>query len=497
MTAFGDFAPLCTNTPSYPWCNLFYRQLQRNASDILTGPSATPASAPVGINPKCGIPRLNHDGSISNVANIAACGAEGGCGCVLVSLSIRPWPSFVFLRRSSVHHPSSSPIVLRPSSFVLPLVLPPLIPFIPRYTYPQEIVILTPLLLPGRIELRSFLTLYLLTLPLQLLSTGALLAQGSTALVVLTAVHAGMVAALFWTLLANAIVATQVVEDGTLSSLIVFANEADLAVRNPGWTRWSWSPRRYTDGGSSTSGKETPTSPTSLTSSPSLPSVSTLRPTLYRARPPVLVPSILHPLGRQVDRTARPPRPHSIHRAFLTLPSLLAPPPSTVLCPFIHVFVRFASVRWFEGWFVRSACAGSLARRTGTRLTHPNLTRSDRSLRPRPSILTPCIAPLTCTDRITDPPTQKPLPSPSLHPTFPRFTIFSTISLSLLRSLRTPRLFLDSPFGIFTILFLGVTTYVSLDIGLGVTELIGGVSSPPEDLKNIPLFVLTSVWPAA
>ncbi|KAF6750682.1 hypothetical protein DFP72DRAFT_508168 [Ephemerocybe angulata] len=48
------------------------------------------------------------------------------------------------------------------------------------------------------------------------------------------------------------------------------------------------------------------------------------------------------------------------------------------------------------------------------------------------------------------------------------------------------------PFGIFKILFLGVTIYVSLDIGLGVTQLIGGVESPPEALRNISLFVLTS-----
>ncbi|KAF5341056.1 hypothetical protein D9611_006159 [Ephemerocybe angulata] len=50
----------------------------------------------------------------------------------------------------------------------------------------------------------------------------------------------------------------------------------------------------------------------------------------------------------------------------------------------------------------------------------------------------------------------------------------------------------DAPFGTFMILFLGVTTYVSLDIGLGVTQLIGGVESPPEALRNISLFVLTS-----
>lgn len=74
---------------------------------------------------------------------------------------------------------------------------------------------------PGRIELRTLLALYLLSLPLQLLTTGSLLEQGSTALVAITAVHVGVVVALFWSLLANAIVATQVVEDGTLSSLVV------------------------------------------------------------------------------------------------------------------------------------------------------------------------------------------------------------------------------------------------------------------------------------
>lgn len=73
----------------------------------------------------------------------------------------------------------------------------------------------------GRIELRSLLILYLITLPLQLVTTGSLLEQGSTALIAVTAVHAGAVVALFWSLLANAIVATQIVEDGTLSSLVV------------------------------------------------------------------------------------------------------------------------------------------------------------------------------------------------------------------------------------------------------------------------------------
>ena len=73
----------------------------------------------------------------------------------------------------------------------------------------------------GRSEFRIFLIGYLISLILQLLTTGAILQQGSTGLVVLTALHAGTIAALFWVLLGNALVSTQVIEDGSLSSLIV------------------------------------------------------------------------------------------------------------------------------------------------------------------------------------------------------------------------------------------------------------------------------------
>ena len=90
---------------------------------------------------------------------------------------------------------------------------------IPRVWEPPSTQRVPPL--AGRSEFRVFLLLYLISLPFQLLTTGAVLQQGSTALVVLTAIHAGIVAALFWSLLGNAIVSTQVVEDGTLSSLIV------------------------------------------------------------------------------------------------------------------------------------------------------------------------------------------------------------------------------------------------------------------------------------
>jgi hypothetical protein len=64
--------------------------------------------------------------------------------------------------------------------------------------------------------------LYFFTVAFQLVTTGSFLEQGSGSLVIVTAIHAGLVITLFWSLLANALVATQVVEDGTMSSLIPF-----------------------------------------------------------------------------------------------------------------------------------------------------------------------------------------------------------------------------------------------------------------------------------
>ncbi|KIK65232.1 hypothetical protein GYMLUDRAFT_159949 [Collybiopsis luxurians FD-317 M1] len=179
MTRFGDFEPLCRNTPSYTWCNLFYRQLSSDSSlkSILTGLSADPNSAPVGVNPVCGIPKVgttisgphqSSSNSLGNIANIVVCAVS--------------------------------------MLFVLGLIW--------RAQRRKAAV--------GRVELRNLLIIYFLTLPFQLLTTGALLSQGSTALVALTAIHAGLVATFFWALLMNAFVATQAVEDGTPSALVPF-----------------------------------------------------------------------------------------------------------------------------------------------------------------------------------------------------------------------------------------------------------------------------------
>ncbi|KAN0085627.1 Chitin synthase III catalytic subunit [Tylopilus felleus] len=163
---FGDFSTLCSQVPSYAWCNLFYRQVLDNDRTLLTGLSTNPATAPVGVNPECGIPLVQTNGSLGNIANLIVCGLSVFVVVALIVFSSR--------RKAAV----------------------------------------------GRTELRIFFGVYLLTLIFQILTTGSVIQQGSKGLVILTAIHAGLVATLFWTLLGNAIVATQIVEDGTLSALI-------------------------------------------------------------------------------------------------------------------------------------------------------------------------------------------------------------------------------------------------------------------------------------
>lgn len=49
-------------------------QVLQNDNTLLTGLSANPATAPVGVNPECGIPLVQTNGSLGNIANIIVCG---------------------------------------------------------------------------------------------------------------------------------------------------------------------------------------------------------------------------------------------------------------------------------------------------------------------------------------------------------------------------------------------------------------------------------------
>ncbi|QRV74345.1 Chitin synthase III catalytic subunit [Ceratobasidium sp. AG-Ba] len=178
LPPFGAFRPLCRSVPSYPICNLFTRQLSTDFPNVLQSYNFNQDVSGVGVNPQCAIPQAtagagagqNGGGGsgLGNIANVIACGLSIFFVIFLIVACSR--------RKAAV----------------------------------------------GRVELRAFLILYLFTLPFQLLDTGALLKQATVQLSVLTAIHMGLIATMFWMLLGNAIVATQVVEDGTMSSLVPF-----------------------------------------------------------------------------------------------------------------------------------------------------------------------------------------------------------------------------------------------------------------------------------
>ncbi|KAF7761592.1 hypothetical protein Agabi119p4_9584 [Agaricus bisporus var. burnettii] len=166
MNRFGEYKELCKHASSYALCNLFYLQIQREAPDLLGSASQRPF-APVGINPVCGIPKLDTDGSHSNLANNVLCGVS-----IIMTLG--------FL-----------------------------------WGCQKRIAAV------GRVEFRAFLVTYFVSLVFQLVTAGALLEQGTRAIGVLTAIHTGIVSAMFWTLLWYAITTTQILDDGGFGSLIV------------------------------------------------------------------------------------------------------------------------------------------------------------------------------------------------------------------------------------------------------------------------------------
>ena len=105
---FGDFQTLCSQVPSYTWCNLFYRQVSLisncahfigvidqldqvldNDATLLTGLSTNSTTAPMGVNPECGIPLVQTNGSLGNVANIIACGLSVFVVVALIVFSSR------------------------------------------------------------------------------------------------------------------------------------------------------------------------------------------------------------------------------------------------------------------------------------------------------------------------------------------------------------------------------------------------------------------------
>lgn len=168
MVQFGEFKELCGQASSYALCNLFYIQLQRKFPDALGNSSQRPF-APVGVNPECGIYKLHTvpESSLSNIANNVLCG-------------------FGFMV----------------TAFLL-------------WGCQRRIAAV------GRVEFRTLLTTYLMSLIFQLVTAGALFEQGTQTIAVLTAIHCGIVASLFWVLLWYAFTTMQVLDDGQTASILI------------------------------------------------------------------------------------------------------------------------------------------------------------------------------------------------------------------------------------------------------------------------------------
>ncbi|KAJ3576672.1 hypothetical protein NP233_g267 [Leucocoprinus birnbaumii] len=142
--------------------------LQRESPGFLGLGSQRP-SAPVGVNPECGIYKLHtvEGSSLSNIANNVLCGV-----------------GFIV------------------TAFLL-------------WGCQKRIAAV------GRVEFRALLATYLVSLIFQLVTTGALLEQGTQTIGALTAIHCGIVASLFWVLLWYSFTTMQVLDDGQTASLLI------------------------------------------------------------------------------------------------------------------------------------------------------------------------------------------------------------------------------------------------------------------------------------
>ncbi|KAM0787165.1 hypothetical protein ACM66B_006415 [Microbotryomycetes sp. NB124-2] len=183
---FGNFDYACRHIPSYPYCNLFVRQLlvnpknlQAPASQLLGLPDGAISSQAVqsytselgvGVNPACYIPRMEQvggqAGSLGNIANLILCGLSVLIGIGLALGAIR--------RAAAV----------------------------------------------GRLEMAVLFVMYALVQGAQLADNSGLLKQGSLEITWVTAVHVGLLVAFFWVLVWVAFLSLQIVEDGTLASFI-------------------------------------------------------------------------------------------------------------------------------------------------------------------------------------------------------------------------------------------------------------------------------------
>ena len=185
---FGAFGEICRRAP-LPQCNLFFAQYWRKGSDFsVLFPPSSPAFSFYNITSN----NVRDDTTVQLARRQA--GAGLGAACQI------PRPG---------QRGSAGDFALVIVSAMAILIMAGLIYHAAR----RKAAV-------GRIEMRVLLIGFALHSALQALTMASMLEHGSTALLVLSAIHCGVIAMLAWLLIANLIIVTQVVEDGSLSSLI-------------------------------------------------------------------------------------------------------------------------------------------------------------------------------------------------------------------------------------------------------------------------------------
>lgn len=196
MPPFGSFSPLCSLSP-LPACTLLLTSLLRSSPPSLALPTLFPASQRNNITGA-----YTPTGGAAGVVTSSSSKEDLLIRTLINQAGVGVGEECVVRRMNSIPGDSQLGDI---AQIVLASLSTLFILFLIYLTSRRRAAV-------GRSELRIFFTLYLISLPLGLVSRGGFLVQGGTGLAVVTALEMGVWAGMGWVLLGNGIVATQVVE---------------------------------------------------------------------------------------------------------------------------------------------------------------------------------------------------------------------------------------------------------------------------------------------
>ncbi|KAL7422672.1 hypothetical protein Q5752_001963 [Cryptotrichosporon argae] len=184
---FGSFGWICRHTV-LPQCNLFFAQLYNHDSDLTT---LFPSSSLLYSDYNVTSTSVTDDTNVMAARSVAGTGVGASCEIARAG------------------HGSKGDIALMVVSALSLLIAAALA----AHATKRRAAV-------GRVELRTLFVLYGVLCALQLVDMSSVLEQGSTGIIIVSAIHTALFVTFFWLLLANAVIATQVVEDGTPAALV-------------------------------------------------------------------------------------------------------------------------------------------------------------------------------------------------------------------------------------------------------------------------------------